>query len=169
MSTRVEPPPPTGDPAPAPAPSPAPEPLSRLLWRAHNWFRTAAIASLEDVAPGVSPAHATLLSQLDPAGVSLSELARLIGVSTPAIHQSVHQLVGLGLLEVVPDPRSGRSKLVMLTPEGHAYRQQAIASLATLEAELARRIGARRTSALRDALERDWGDPNTGDSERERE
>lgn len=157
MSTQDAPPPTTGD--------PSPEPLARLLWRAHHWFRTAATACLEDAAPGVSPAHATLLSQLDPAGASLSELARSIGISTPAIHQLVHQLAGLGLLQVVPDPRSGRSKLVMLTPEGHAYRRQAIASLATLEAELAQRIGSRRASALRDALERDWGDPIIGGRE----
>lgn len=132
-----------------------------MLWRAHHWFRTAAMKGLEDVPGGVSPAHATLLSQLDPDGMPMSDLARLVGVSPPAVHQMVHKLVGLGLLEVTPNPDSGRSKLVVLTPEGHNRRRQALELLGTLEAELAHRIGQRRVTALRDALEQDWGDAAT--------
>jgi DNA-binding MarR family transcriptional regulator len=137
----------------------ADEPLAKLLWRAHNWFRAAVTAGLGDRPDdnsGVSPAHATLLSQLDPDGMPMSDLARLMGVSTPAIHQMVHRLVALGLLEVTPDPRSKRSKIVTLTPRGHLRRNEALALLAELEAELAQRIGRRRLHALRDALEQDW-------------
>lgn len=139
----------------------APEPLAKLLWRAHQWFRAAVTAGLEDTAGAVSPAGATLLSQLDPDGMPMADLARLMGVSTPAIHQMVHHLVALGLLEVAPNPRSGRSKLVLLTPEGLARRRQALELLADLEDELAHRIGRRRVTGLRDALEQDWGDPPT--------
>jgi DNA-binding MarR family transcriptional regulator len=136
----------------------ASEPLGKLLWRAHHWFRTAVTAGLEDGMSGVSPANATLLSQLEPDCMPMADLARLMGVSTPATHQMVHQLVALGLLEVGPNPRSGRSKLVLLTPEGFTRRRQAMALLADLEDELAHRIGRRRVTALRDALEQDWGD-----------
>ncbi len=136
----------------------APEPLARLLWRAHHWFRLAVTARLEGSAVEVSPASATLISQIDPDGIPMADLARLMGVSTPAIHQMVHRLVDLGLLEVAPNPRSGRSKLVLLTPEGLTRRRQALELLADLEAELAQRVGRRRVTALRDALEQDWGD-----------
>lgn len=136
---------------------PAQEPLAKLLWRAHHWFRLAVTSGLEDEPGGVSPAHASLLSQLDPDGMPMADLARLLGVSTPAVHQMVHRLVTLGLLEVVPNPRSGRSKLVVLTPEGRARRKQALDLVADLEAELGQRIGRRRVAALRDALEQDWG------------
>ncbi|WP_328469796.1 MarR family winged helix-turn-helix transcriptional regulator [Streptomyces sp. NBC_00448] len=139
------------------------EPLAKLLWRAHNWFRTAVTAHLEDGAGGVSPAHATLLSQLDPDGMPMSDLARQMGVSPPATHQMVHQLAALGLLQVVPNPRSGRSKLVVLTPEGLTRRRQALEVLDDLEAELAQRIGKRRVTALRDALEQGWGDTAAAD------
>ena len=137
----------------------AQESLATLLWRAHQWFRAAVMAGLEDSAGAVSPAGATLLSQLDPDGMPMADLARLMGVSTPAIHQTVHHLVALGLLEVVPNPRSGRSKLVVLTPQGFARRRQALDLLAELEDELGHRIGRRRVTALHDALEQDWGDP----------
>lgn len=139
----------------------SPEPLARLLWRAHHWFREAAAPGLEDDAGSVSLAGATLLSQLDLEGMPMADLARTMGVSTPAIHQAVHQLVAVGLLEVVPNPRSGRSKLVMLTPRGFARRRRALELLAELEDELADRIGRRRVAALRDALEQKWGDPPT--------
>ena len=134
------------------------EPLARLLWRAHHWFRTAVTAGLDDDQGEVSPANATLLSQLDPDGVPMSDLARLIGVSTPAIHQMVQRLIAAGLVEVVPNPHSGRSKLVMLTPAGLTRRAQALKLLADVEAELGQRIGAERVTALRDALEQDWGE-----------
>jgi DNA-binding MarR family transcriptional regulator len=139
----------------------AQEPLAKLLWRAHQWFRAAAMAGLGDNAGAVSPGSATLLSQLDPSGMPMADLARLMGVSTPAVHQMVHHLVGLGLLEIAPNPASGRSKLVMMTPQGFARRRQALELLAELEDELARRIGRRRVTALRDALEQDWADPPT--------
>ncbi|MGC9544680.1 hypothetical protein [Streptomyces sp. UG1] len=47
-----------------------PEPLARLLWRAHNWFRSALIAALEkaDGPAGISAAHLTLLNATDPQG-----------------------------------------------------------------------------------------------------
>jgi len=136
----------------------APEPLAKLLWRAHHWFRMAVKERLEDSTGGVSPAESTLLSQLDPDGMPMADLARLVGVSTPAIHQMVHRLVTLGLLEVAPNPRSGRSKLVLLTPEGFTRRREAMELLSDLEDELTHRIGRRRVTALRDALEQDWGD-----------
>jgi DNA-binding MarR family transcriptional regulator len=137
---------------------PADEPLAKLLWRAHHWFRLAVTTGLEAQPVGVSPAHATLLSQIDPEGVPMSDLARLIGVTTSATHQMVHQLADLGFLKVEPNPLSKRSKLVVLTPEGHERRRQALELLAELEAELGQRIGKRRVSALRDALEQDWGE-----------
>jgi DNA-binding MarR family transcriptional regulator len=136
----------------------APEPLAKLLWRAHHWFRMAVKERLEDSTGAVSPAESTLLSQLDPDGMPMADLARLMGVSTPAVHQMVHRLVTAGLLEVAPNPRSGRSKLVLLTPEGLTRRREAMELLSDLEDELAHRIGRRRVTGLRDALQQDWGD-----------
>ena len=138
---------------------PEPEPLARLLRRAHHWFRAAMAASLEAEVPGVTPAHASVLGLLDPAaGVPLSGLARQLGVSVPGVHQMVHRLVALGLVEVVPDPGSRRSKLAVLTPEGVVARRRAVALLAVVEAGLAQRIGAERVAVLREILEQDWGE-----------
>ncbi|GAA3435070.1 MarR family winged helix-turn-helix transcriptional regulator [Kutzneria kofuensis] len=142
-------------------PTPEPEPLIRLLWRAHNWFRAAVIAALDagDDPATITAAQATLLSQLPSDGASIAELARLIGVSSPTVHQWVHELVAMDALTVEPDPASARTKLVRLTESGHRRRARTMRLLAGIEANLAEVIGAGTVDALRAALEAPWGDP----------
>ena len=143
--------------------TPEPEPLIRLLWRAHNWFRTAVIAALEasDDPATITAAHATLLSQLPLEGTTIAELARLIGVSSPTAHQWVHELVAMDVLIVEPDPASARTKLVRLTKYGRQRRARTLRLLAGIEAELADRVGADTVDTLRLALETPWGAPDT--------
>lgn len=139
------------------------EPLIRLLWRAHNWFRTALTTAFEAQEDGatISAAHVTLLSQLPSEGVSIAELARRLGVSAPTAHQWVHELVALGAVTVESDPHSARSKLVRLTAAGVRRRAETMQILAGLEDALAGRIGADTVLALRAALEEPWGSPES--------
>jgi DNA-binding MarR family transcriptional regulator len=138
-----------------------PEPLVRLLWRAHNWFRTALAAALEirDDTAAISPAQMTLLSQLPSEGASIAELARRLGVSAPTTHQWVHELAALDILAIEARAGSARDKLVRLTESGHQRRAEAMRILSALEAALAERIGATKLKALRAALEAPWGSP----------
>lgn len=138
-----------------------PEPLSRLLWRAHNWFRTALINAMEaqDDSAAISPAQATLLSQLPVDGASIAELARRLGVSSPTAHQWVHELAARDIVTVDASAGSARDKLVRLTETGHQRREQTMRMLAELEAALGERIGTTTVSALRAALEAPWGPP----------
>jgi DNA-binding MarR family transcriptional regulator len=146
-----------------PDPSPEPEPLIRLLWRAHNWFRTALTTAFEAQGDGsaISAAHVTLLSQLPSEGASIAELARRLGVSAPTAHQWVHELVAAGVVSVESDPRSARSKLVLLTAAGVRRREETMQLLAGLEATLAGRVGTDTVTALRAALEEPWGSPES--------
>ncbi|MFE7897254.1 MarR family winged helix-turn-helix transcriptional regulator [Streptomyces sp. NPDC057424] len=139
------------------------EPLIRLLWRAHNWFRAALTTAFETQEDGsaISAAHVTLLSQLPSEGASIAELARRLGVSAPTAHQWVHELVAAGVLTVESDPRSARSKLVLLSASGVRRREETMQILAGIEATLAGRIGADTVTALRAALEEPWGSPES--------
>lgn len=103
----------------------------------------------------------TLLSQLPPEGASIAELARRLGVSAPTAHQWVHELVALGVVTVESDPRSARSKLVLLSAAGVRRREETMQILAGLEAALAGRVGADAVIALRAALEEPWGSPES--------
>jgi DNA-binding MarR family transcriptional regulator len=142
---------------------PEPEPLSRLLWRAHNWFRAALTTAFEAQGDGsaISAAHVTLLSQLPSEGASIAELARRLGVSAPTAHQWVHELVAAGVVTLERDPRSARSKLVLLSADGARRRAETMQILAGLEAALAGRIGTDAVIALRAALEEPWGSPES--------
>ncbi len=91
-------------------------------------------------------------------------MARRLGVSRQAINELVRGLERQGLLEIVPDPESGRSKLVRPTRRGRKSNRLAVETFAQLETELRSRIGDRRDDQLRRALESEWGMPRSGTS-----
>ncbi|MFF8229492.1 hypothetical protein [Streptomyces caelestis] len=68
-------------------------------------------------------------------------------------------------MTVESDPRSARSKLVLLSEAGVRRREETIQILAGLEATLAAHIGADTVTALRAALEEPWGSPESAAAE----
>jgi DNA-binding MarR family transcriptional regulator len=139
--------------------TPAPN-LPQLLTEAKRWFDDALLASME--AAGEQPvtvAQAAVFATLDEQGTTISELARRIGVTRQTAHQAVHGLIGMGLLEQVPDPASARSRLIRPTAEGARVHRRAQAALAVIEGVLADRIGTAAVNALRQALTVSWGEP----------
>ncbi|MEU5955246.1 MarR family winged helix-turn-helix transcriptional regulator [Streptomyces sp. NPDC047525] len=134
--------------------------LPQLLGDARRWFEDALLAALEAAGEvHVSPTQAGLFAVLDEQGTTVSELARRMGVTRQTAHQAVHGLVAAGLLEQVPDPSSGRQRLIRRTAEGERTHREAELVLHRLEEVLAERIGPEVTRALRAALEAPWGNP----------
>ncbi|MDN3295822.1 MarR family transcriptional regulator [Streptomyces ficellus] len=134
--------------------------LPQLLVQAKRWFDEALLASMQAAGERpVTAAQGAVFATLDEEGTSISELARRIGVTRQTAHQAVHSLVGMGLLEQVPDPASARSSLVRATAEGARVHQRALATIAVIEGVLADRIGTPATTALREALSAPWGEP----------
>ncbi|MGW4562967.1 MarR family winged helix-turn-helix transcriptional regulator [Streptomyces sp. NPDC004561] len=134
--------------------------LPKLLSEARRWFEDALFASME--AAGEQPvttAQASVFARLDAGGTTVSELARRIGVTRQTAHQAVHGLIGMGLLEQVPDPESARRRLIRMTPEGERVHARAQATIRVVEAVLVERIGPEPVRVLRDALTSDWGEP----------
>lgn len=134
--------------------------LGWLLLQGARWFDDALIGALHAAGwPAITHSHSMLFPQLDPGGTTQSELARRLGVSRQAVHQLVSDLVSMGLIEVVHDPSSRRSKLVRLTRAGRTSVGTALAAFEVIEERLSARIGTRHVAALRGALEADWGTP----------
>ncbi|GAA1940614.1 hypothetical protein GCM10009837_78420 [Streptomyces durmitorensis] len=134
--------------------------LPQLLGDARRWFEDALLAALEAAGEvHVSPTQAGLFAVLDEQGTTVSELARRMGVTRQTAHQAVHGLVAAGLLEQVPDPSSGRQRLIRRTEEGARTHRRAERVLRRVEQELADRIGEQTVHALRAALELPWGSP----------
>lgn len=134
--------------------------LPQLLDDARRWFEEALLTALEEAGETpVSPTQLRLFAVLDEQGTTVSELARRMGVTRQTAHQAAHGLVAEGLLEQLPDPDSGRRRLIRRTAAGERAHRRARLVLDRLEEELAGRIGRGTTEALRAALETPWGEP----------
>ena len=118
------------------------------------------VSGLKDAGwPEVTRAQSLIFAHLDRGGTRPSELARRMGLTRQAVHQSVQELVELGFLELAPDPASLRAKRVVLTSRGKRVVADARTVFRQLEDALERQIGRKRVARLRRALESDWGAP----------
>ena len=88
-----------------------------------------------------------------------SDIASRVGVTRQAIHQTINELVEMGFLQLEPDPRDRRAKVVVFTETGAHIGKDAVDALRQIEQSLSSRIGDERVSALREALTQEWGDP----------
>ena len=134
--------------------------VPQLLASAKRWFDDALHNSMQlSGEQPVTVAQAAVFASLDDSGTSVAELARRIGTTRQSVHQAVHGLIAMGLLEQVADPTSARSRLVRVTDEGERVHRKALRTIAAIEGELAGRIGEDAVTALRTALGRPWGAP----------
>ena len=135
-------------------------PLVGGILRAFHWFDRGMLATLAVRGhPELTRAQSLLLPHLEHEGTRSAELARRLDVSRQAVHQTVRELEGLGLVRQEPDPTNRSAKRVRRTPRGERVVAEARATFLELEAELAKRIGAQAMEDLRRALEKDWGEP----------
>ncbi|GMQ84748.1 MAG: MarR family winged helix-turn-helix transcriptional regulator [Acidimicrobiia bacterium] len=143
---------------------PSPTNLSRLLLDRFRWFDQALLTTLHDrLGVQLTSAQSLLFANLPLQGARQSDLARRLGVSRQAVNELVGGLEKRGLVELVADPNSGRSKLVRPTTQGRKSIDVALETFARLEKELRARIGERVVDQLRGALDADWGDPPGGE------
>jgi DNA-binding MarR family transcriptional regulator len=134
--------------------------LIDLSLRAYRWFQDGLLARLAAAGwPEITRGQSNVFGHLERDGTRPIELARRMGITRQAVHQTVQELVELGFVELAPDPASRRAKLVVLTPRGRRLVADARAIFRQLEDTLAARIGRRGVDELRRALEADWGAP----------
>ncbi len=88
-----------------------------------------------------TPAEARLFAALRGGERSISDLARVMGVTRQAVHHTVHRLIDAGVVELVPSGHSRREKLVTITQAGNRVRITTAANLRRIEAEIADRLG----------------------------
>jgi DNA-binding MarR family transcriptional regulator len=85
---------------------------------------------------------------------TISELARIIGISRQAVQKSVQRLVALDVLGMEDMPGNKRDKLVVFTDRGKLASKNAIDMIGRLEQEVEAVIGASDMEKLRDILTR---------------
>jgi len=102
---------------------------------------------------GLRQSHFRLLSQVPPAGISVTDLAVLLGMTKQAVGQFVTSLVESGHLEVRASPADRRVRLVARTRLGDDTNRAVTARIRRIERQWARRVGPERYAAFRDVLE----------------
>lgn len=104
---------------------------------------------------GIKPAHSTVIQPLWelPEGARITTLARASRITKQSVSALVDDLEGWGYVARVEDPDDARAIRVRLTPQGRSYAQAARAFARSVEADWAKRIGARRVADLRATLE----------------
>jgi len=134
--------------------------LDQLIVRAFYWMDDSLQANIRKRGgPKVSHSQSMIIMAIGEGIRRPSAIADRLGVSRQAIHQSLRELIDIGLVELVPDPEDGRAKMAKLSRAGAPIQRMAYDILQELEVELGKRIGKRRVTALRDALEINWGEP----------
>ena len=133
--------------------------LLALFVRRLVWLRDALQQSL--VINGLPPM--TRVQLLIIANVSDGErkainIAKNLGVSRQAISQALAELENSGVILLEGDPKDRRSRIVRLAPSFERNGEVCARLLESIELELKSRIGQRRLTFLRDALEAEWGD-----------
>lgn len=97
-------------------------------------------------------AHLVVLRYPGPEDRRPSDLAAEAGMTKQAINYLLGQMERMGYLIRVADPDDQRSKRVHLTPRGDAAGQTIRATVAEIESELEREMGAESFDELRRLL-----------------
>jgi DNA-binding MarR family transcriptional regulator len=132
--------------------------LLRELLHAFYWLDDGLQAHMQKVVGVSLPRAQSMIMVCIGDGIHRqSDIAATLRVSKQAVQQAVKGLAAKGFVRVEPDPGSGRQRRVVFTRRGEAMRDVAADGLRRMEAELGRRIGRTRLTALHHALDVDWG------------
>lgn len=104
------------------------QPLGRLIERA--------------IAPsGMKASEYAILSAIDELEpVAPSDIARLTAMPRPTLTPYLERLVAVRYIERIPNPRDGRSYMLILTPKGHRVKAESGAALNLVLQELNSRL-----------------------------
>src|SRR3954470_11891135 len=101
------------------------KPLIALVHDLDRAFQAHMVRSAHERGrPEMKPAHNFLFAILGDDGDRAANLAARAGMTRQSMGEIIRDLVGLGILEMAPDPRDGRAKIVRYTPEGKAFASE---------------------------------------------
>lgn len=102
---------------------------------------------------GLRQSHLRLIDMVLDEGISVTDLARRVGMSKQACGQFVTHLVEEGVLRVEPDPEDRRVRRVHRTPLGERTLAAANERIGRIEAGWADQVGPERYRTFRAVLE----------------
>jgi DNA-binding MarR family transcriptional regulator len=101
------------------------------------------------------PAHSNVMAHIDiDGGTRLTTLAERANMTPQAVGELIDDLERLGYVARAPDADDRRAKRIVLTERGHGSVAAAMATIADLEGNLERLLGADELAILHDQLSR---------------
>ncbi len=139
----------------APLPKPDRVPLISLVHKAH----VAMQRDMVEVAnaggyPEIKHAHNSVFATLLVTGNRATDMADRAGITRQSMGEIIRELVGLGILEMKPDPDDRRAKLVTYTAYGRECARVGYQHIVDLEKEFADEFGEQDYEIVRKFLER---------------
>lgn len=127
----------------------------RLLLRASRVYSERAMADIRSRGHAkLSLAHAAILPHIELEGTRLTALADAAGMTKPSVSQLVDELEAAGYVERRPDPEDKRAQKIIFTALGWRFLDDASRVKEDIEADIARVLGAKGATVLRDLLTR---------------
>src|SRR3546814_20229596 len=100
--------------------------LISALCQRFCWLDEGLQARLHDRGwPDISRPQSMVMTNIVSGIVRPSDIARNLGVSRQAIHNTINQMVKLGMVELAPDPADQRHMIVSFTETGDQLRKNA--------------------------------------------
>lgn len=129
------------------------------LFQRFCWLDEGLQARLHDRGwPNISRPQSMIMTNIVSNITRPSDIARNLGLSRQAIHNTINQMVKMDIVRVTPDPDDRRHMILSLTETGTRMRHDAQQAMDALISQIAEKLGAEQLSALMQMLEADWGD-----------
>lgn len=131
------------------------KPLIALVHNADKAFQAHMVREAHGRGrPDITPAHNHVFGILGFEGDRSANLAARAGITRQAMGEIIRDLVGIGILEMVPDPDDRRAKIVRYTEEGKSFANAGFRHLKELEDRFDEEFGAAEFERVRTALAR---------------
>lgn len=127
--------------------------LKALLRANLQWVEDEQARLLQDSAfAEAGPSEVRLFAALRGESRTIAELARYLGISRQAAHQTVHKLIGHGVVRLEPMQDNRREKQVVITQRGQEARELTAKHFRLIENKVARKIGKAQLQVLKQLL-----------------
>ena len=100
----------------------------------------------------IKPAHNAVFAILGAEGARAADIAARAGITRQSMGEVIRDMVGLGILEMAPDPDDGRAKIVRYTDYGMEVAQQGYGHIMDVERVLRDALGDADVDATRRVL-----------------
>lgn len=107
--------------------------------------------------PRLSRRKSLIMANIAEGCVQPSKLARNLGITRQAVHQTLKEMQKENLVTMTPDPSDKRSIIVEFCESASEIRDSALAASDYILKELEARIGKDEAAALMEVLNKDWG------------